>query len=113
MARVLVPGGRLVLGELGKFSAWAAWRRVRGWLGSTTWRRAKFRTAREIRRLSCGAGLEVEQVTGAVYYPPIGIGAQLLAPIDRMPAAVTTIGAAFLAAAARKPQHDNHQGDPS
>lgn len=113
MARVLVPGGRLVLGELGRFSTWAAWRRVRGWLGSATWRRARFRTAREVRRLLCEAGLDVERITGAIYYPPIRIGAQLLAPIDRVPAAVTTLGAAFLAAAARKPQHDNNQGEPS
>lgn len=30
MARVLTPGGRVVLGELGRFSVWAAERRVRG-----------------------------------------------------------------------------------
>ncbi len=29
MARVLRPGGLLVLGELGKWSTWAAWRRLR------------------------------------------------------------------------------------
>jgi ubiquinone/menaquinone biosynthesis C-methylase UbiE len=113
MARVLVPGGRLVLGELGRFSTWAAWRRLRGWLGSTTWRGARFRSARDLRRLLRGVGLEVEQVAGAVYYPPIGIGARLLAPIDRVPAAVTTLGAAFLTAAARKPGLDQTQGEPS
>lgn len=33
MARVLKPGGRLVLGELGRYSVWAAERRVRaGWV---------------------------------------------------------------------------------
>lgn len=32
MARVLKPGGRLVIGELGRWSSWAAIRRVRGWL---------------------------------------------------------------------------------
>jgi ubiquinone/menaquinone biosynthesis C-methylase UbiE len=31
-ARVLRPGGRLVMGELGRWSAWAVQRRVRGWL---------------------------------------------------------------------------------
>jgi ubiquinone/menaquinone biosynthesis C-methylase UbiE len=113
MARVLVPGGRLVLGELGRFSTWTAWRRLRGWLGSTVWRRARFRSARDLRGLLRGAGLEVEQVAGAVYYPPITGGARLLAPIDRMPAAVTTLGAAFLAAAARKPRPDKFQGEPS
>src|SRR3974377_294729 len=32
--RVLRPGGRLIIGELGKWSAWAAGRRIRAWLGS-------------------------------------------------------------------------------
>jgi 2-polyprenyl-3-methyl-5-hydroxy-6-metoxy-1,4-benzoquinol methylase len=113
MARVLVPGGRLVLGELGRFSTWAAWRRLSGWLGSTTWRGARFRSAQDLRGFLRGAGLEVERVTGAVYYPPIGVGARFLAPIDRMPAAVTTLGAAFLTAAARKPGPDKPQGEPS
>lgn len=34
IARVLRPGGRLVIGELGRWNTWAARRRVRGWLGS-------------------------------------------------------------------------------
>jgi ubiquinone/menaquinone biosynthesis C-methylase UbiE len=34
MVRVLRPGGRLVIGELGRWSLWAAKRRVSGWLGS-------------------------------------------------------------------------------
>jgi ubiquinone/menaquinone biosynthesis C-methylase UbiE len=71
MARVLVAGGRPVLGELGRFSTWAVWQRLRSWLGSTTWRG------------------------------------------DQMPAAVTTLGAAFLTAAARKPRPDQTHGEPS
>jgi SAM-dependent methyltransferase len=35
MARVLAPGGKLVIGELHRASTWAAWRRVKGWLGSS------------------------------------------------------------------------------
>ncbi|HSL79259.1 MAG TPA: class I SAM-dependent methyltransferase, partial [Pseudolabrys sp.] len=38
MARVLKPGGRLVIGELGRWSLWAAYRRIRGWLDHPTWR---------------------------------------------------------------------------
>lgn len=34
MVRVLRPGGLLILGELGQTSAWAALRRLKGWLGS-------------------------------------------------------------------------------
>jgi ubiquinone biosynthesis O-methyltransferase len=103
MARVLRPGGRLVIGELGRFSLWAAKRRVSGWLGSHTWRKAHFRTAGELRRIALAAGLEVDDVRGAIYYPPCNVCARLLAPIDEHFGAVTTIGAAFIAIAALKP----------
>ena len=33
IARVLRPRGRLVIGELGKWSTWSAGRRLRAWLG--------------------------------------------------------------------------------
>lgn len=106
MARVLAPGGRLVIGELGRLSTWAAWRRLRGWIGSRTWRRARFRGAGELARLVRPAGLVVEEVRGAVYYPPMGPLARLLAPLDSLPGRITTLGAAFIAVAARKPSND-------
>ncbi|TAL81170.1 MAG: class I SAM-dependent methyltransferase [Beijerinckiaceae bacterium] len=52
MARVLRPGGRLVLGELGRWSLWAAILRLRGWLGAASWRAARFRTGGELRALA-------------------------------------------------------------
>jgi ubiquinone/menaquinone biosynthesis C-methylase UbiE len=97
LARVLRPGGRLVLGELGRSSIWAAIRRVRGRLGSAIWRAAKFRSAKELRALAEQAGLSVTTVRGAVYYPPIGVLARVLAPIDPWLGRTTTCGAAFLA----------------
>jgi 2-polyprenyl-3-methyl-5-hydroxy-6-metoxy-1,4-benzoquinol methylase len=106
MARVLSPGGRLVIGELGRFSTWAAWRRLRGWLGARTWRRARFRSAGELARLATAAGLVVERVRGAIYYPPIGGVARLFGPLDSLPGHITTFGAAFIALAARKPTDD-------
>ena len=69
MARVLRPGGRLVLGELGRWSCWAALRRVRGWLGSTTWQKARFRTPGELRALVQQAGLSVTSGTGRRLLP--------------------------------------------
>lgn len=36
MSRVLKPGGRLTISELGRWSFWAAQRRVRGWMGNPT-----------------------------------------------------------------------------
>ena len=57
MARVLRPGGRLVMGDLGKWSCWAARRRVRAWFGSQNWRAARFRTCNRIARAGGGRGV--------------------------------------------------------
>lgn len=102
LARVLRPGGRLVIGELGRWSLWATVRRVRGRLGSPTWRAAHFRTAAELRALVAEAGIEVDTVRGAIYYPPLGALAHLCAGVDPWLGRLTTWGAAFLAVAGRK-----------
>jgi len=109
MARVLRPGGRLVLGELGRWSLWAAIRRIRGWLGSATWRLARFRTPAELRSLAEQAGLSVTAIRSAVYYPPAGLLARTLAPIDSWLGRVTTFGAAFIALSAVSP--DRHRDE--
>lgn len=93
LARVL---RRLVLGELGRWSLWAAIRRLRGWLGSTTWKVARFRTAADLRALAEESGLSVTAVRGAVFYPPVGIFARVLAPLDPWLGRLTTFGAAFI-----------------
>ncbi len=103
MARVLKPGGLLVIGELGRWSLWAARRRMRGWLGNPTWRAATFRTAAELRALIETAGLKVIELRGAAYYPPCGVAAQLLAPVDPWLGRMTTLGAAFITVSAEKP----------
>jgi SAM-dependent methyltransferase len=103
MARVLRPGGRLVVGELGRFSLWAAQRRVRGWRGDPVWHAATFRTAGDLARLVQAAGLDVSETRGGVYYPPCAAAARLLAPLDRWLGRRFTFGAAFIAAAATKP----------
>jgi ubiquinone/menaquinone biosynthesis C-methylase UbiE len=103
MARVLRPGGRFVIGELNKWSSWAAQRRLRAWLGSAIWRRGRFRTAGELRSLARQAGLDVETVRGAVYYPRLAPAARLMARYDACFAHYTTLGAAFIAMAAVKP----------
>lgn len=100
MARVLRPDGCLVIGELGKWSWWAAERRLRGWLGSPLWRRAHFWTPGELRRLASSAGLTVGQLRGAVYYPRVASVARLMAAWDPSFAGITTWGAAFLAMSA-------------
>jgi len=103
MARVLRPGGRIMVGELGRWSVWAALRRVRGWLGASTWRIARFRSAAELSRRLAGAGLLIERVEGAIYYPPIDLAVRWLAPLEPWLPRFTRLGAAFVALAARKP----------
>jgi ubiquinone/menaquinone biosynthesis C-methylase UbiE len=103
MTRVLKPGGRLVIGELGHWSWWAAHRRIRGWLGDPTWHAAMFRTAAELHGLARAAGLDVVEIRGAVHYPPHGFAARLVAPVDLWLGRRTTFGAAFIAALATKP----------
>jgi SAM-dependent methyltransferase len=103
IARVLRPGGVLVIGELGKWSVWAAARRIRAWLGSSLWRRSRFRTARDLRFLANRAGLAAGPVHGSVYYPRWQRAARLLAPYDSAFSSLTTIGAAFVALSAVKP----------
>jgi ubiquinone/menaquinone biosynthesis C-methylase UbiE len=105
-ARVLRPGGRLVIGDLGRWSAWAARRRVKAWLGSELWQSAHFSTARGLSHLVERSGLIVEDVRGSVYYPPIGVLARPLARLDRWFSDITTVGAGFIALAARKPATD-------
>lgn len=102
MTRVLRPGGRVVIGELGRWSLWAAQRRVKGWLGSVTWRAARFRSAKEIAALLESTGLDVTMVRGAIYYPPCSLCASFLSPVDAWFHRLT-IGAAFVAIAATKP----------
>lgn len=103
MARVLRPGGRLAIGELGRWNLWAAKRRLSGWLGSRVWQSATFRTAGALKRLLTDAGLAVTAVRGAVYYPPLGAMAALLARCDPWIGKRTTAGAAFLAVVGKKP----------
>ena len=101
--RVLKPGGRFVIGELGRLSTWALQRRVRAWLGSPLWRQGHFRTARELRHLATRAGMNPIQVRGAVYYPRSDLAARIMSRWDGLFGSRTTLGAAFVALSAAKP----------
>ncbi len=103
IARVLHPGGRLVICELGRWSSWAVERRIRAWFGSRLWRRGHFRTAHELQALCRNAGLSPGPVRGAIYYPRWTAAARLLAPFDLTLSRLGTFGAAFLAVTALKP----------
>jgi SAM-dependent methyltransferase len=103
MARVLRPGGRLVIGELGRWNLWAARRRMSGWLGSRVWRSATFRTVRALEDLVANAGLAITMVRGAVFYPPFAPMAALFVRWDPWIGKRTTAGAAFLVVVGKKP----------
>lgn len=83
MARVLRPGGRIVPGDLGRLSTWALKRRVNGWLGSQTWRGARFWTCDALRVLLRSAGLLPGTCAGCVYLPPFEVCAWPMARLDR------------------------------
>ncbi len=103
MARVLRPGGRLVIGDLGKWSYWAARRRIRGWFGATLWRAARFRTPNELAATIRSEGLTIHAIRGAVFFPPWAPVARLMAPFDLSLGRAMTFGAAFVAIQATKP----------
>ena len=102
MARVLKPGGVLVVGELGRRSLWAGWRRLKGLCGAELWRQSRFFAPADLRALARAAGLRVERIAGAVYYPPADWAARLMRPWDGRLAALKAPGAAFLAMKAVK-----------
>ncbi len=96
LSRVLVPGGRLVIGELHRWSLWAMKRRIRGWSGDSFWRGARFWTTGTLRNLLADANLQPGRARGVAYYPPIGPAARLFAPADPLLSRLGTFGAAFI-----------------
>ncbi len=103
IARVLRPGGRLVLGELGPGSLWAMARRRRAARGDPLWRQAHFRSADELARLAEAAGLRVTERRAAILYPPWDVAARVLAPLDPLLARTFPATGAFQAIAADRP----------
>jgi SAM-dependent methyltransferase len=103
LARVLAPGGRIVIGELGRWSTWALVRRLRGLLGHVVWRKARFQSARGLSRLLENEGLKVERMRGCAFFPPLGMAARFLSPVDRLLGKITRAGAAFIVITASRP----------
>jgi ubiquinone/menaquinone biosynthesis C-methylase UbiE len=104
ISRVLRPGGSFIIGELGKYSAWAlSRRRVRGWFGSSRWRDAHFWSFAELRHLLQRAGFNVGPARGCVYYPPFGLAPRIVSKYDGSLSFLGQIGPAFLAVSGNKP----------
>ena len=94
----------MILGDLGKWNYWAARRRIRAWLGARLWQGARFRSAGEMRALLTAAGLRVNHVSGAIFFPPWQFLARGMARWDAALGERITIGAAFIAVRAVKPE---------
>ena len=71
MHRVLRPGGRLVIGELNRFSLWALLRRIKGLFTDTIYNQAHFWSRRELGRLLERKGFRLSAVRSLLYFPPI------------------------------------------
>jgi SAM-dependent methyltransferase len=106
LSRVLRPGGRLVIGELGRWSIWAFGRRVRALMRPTQWRTARFWTKPGLVRLLGGAGVTPAGVRGAVFYPRSTWLSSSLRGLDQILGRRTAVGAAFVVAAADKPEQE-------
>ena len=102
LVRVTRPGGRMVVGELARYSLWAAQRRVKGWLGSATWHSARFMTAGELKSCLLDAGAAAVTVRHALYVPPVDRAAVVTRAetCERLGQRLGSFGAAFVAARA-------------
>jgi len=91
-----------VLGELARYSLWAAQRRITGWRGSATWRQAHFATAGELRRLFRNAGASAVSARYGLYLPPWDAPALFgrAEAIERLGRPLGALGAAFVVARA-------------
>jgi SAM-dependent methyltransferase len=102
LARVLRPGGVLVIGELGRWSSWAASRRIRAWFGDRFWQNAHFWTFGELLDLATATGLTCTVTRGAIFYPPCSLAAKLASRWDTELSRLGGWGAAFLVVKATK-----------
>ena len=105
LLRVTRPEGRVLLGELNRWSAWAAWRRVKGLRGSGRWREARFYSPRQLGELLEGAGAR-DTVTAAAAYLPPGAPSWLVSRaggLERRGRRLGALGAAFSLARGTRP----------
>lgn len=102
LVRVVRPGGRVVVGELARYSLWSAQRRVEGLLGSAPWRSAHFTTAHELRELFLRGGATAVSTRYGLYLPPWGAAALVrrAEAIERFGRRLGPLGAAFVVARA-------------
>jgi SAM-dependent methyltransferase len=74
MLRVLKPGGRLVVGVLGRYSLWALIRRFKSLFIPSIWSGATFFSRRRLTILLAGAGARNLRWRSTIYFPPVSNG---------------------------------------
>lgn len=105
LARVLRPGGSLVIGVFNRFSLWTLKRVVRSWFRPSLWNGVKFLRARDLIGLLQQTGAFHQfRWRRAVYWPPLNFpGLKRLIPYwERLGALLYPGAAAFLALSAQK-----------
>lgn len=74
MRRVITPDGRVVIGELNRWSSWALVRRLKGLVKNTIYNQAHFWSRRELERLLRRNGLMPRAARVVLHLPPIRSG---------------------------------------
>lgn len=103
LARVLRPGGAVVVGELGRWSTWALGRWLRGLIHDGAWAGARFWRGKALRVLLEKAGLRTGTAVGAVFYPRSRLLRFLRVPLERLLGGGRPLGAAFIVVRGEKP----------
>lgn len=102
MARVLKPGGKLLLGELGPWSMWSMVRRIRAYSGDPLWSQVSYRSAKELKKLMAAQNFAIQSCRGAIFYPPSAILARYCRRFDLFLGRHTTFAASFIVCTAIK-----------
>lgn len=104
-ARVIEPGGYLLLGELNRASLWTTLRRIKARFRPSTYRSARFHTARELDALLRVAGFDSVAMTGVLHLPPISSPRLLsaLSPIERLASRLAPRLGAFVVVVGKLP----------
>jgi len=103
LARVLKPGGILVVGELGRWSPWNLRPRLRGQRGDPPRSRSRFWSRRELERLAQGPGLSPDAWDSAAFYSPGTHRRRGSGTLECALEGRTSVGAAFVAIRVVKP----------
>ncbi|MFP3914179.1 MAG: class I SAM-dependent methyltransferase [Actinomycetota bacterium] len=103
-ARVLRPGGRLVIGEPGRSVLWREWQLRWGWMGEQQGRHPTFLSPRRLSTMLERAGLIGETRRGIDRHPPVAAAPSPSADSYSGRPTGVTCGAGFVAMAAVKPR---------